>query len=102
MGQQVCVICRNLPELRPRPIAAAIMIIHQEEEPAPRRLPFYHRILIVYAPWITMGFIILTLIWLQIQTRRAQFRPLTAGKPPGPPLPLPTMPPYLLNNHDEL
>jgi hypothetical protein len=98
MGAPVCVICRGIPERRPRPVAAIMIIQHNE----PRRLPFYHRVLIVYAPWVTMGFIILTLIWLQFQARRAYFRPLTAGKPPGPPLPLPTMPPYLINNHDEL
>jgi hypothetical protein len=93
MNEPVCVICRNIPEHRPPPVAA-IMIIHQEEPVELRRLPlpFYNYAVIVCTPWITMGFIILTLIFFQIQTRR---RTLTMGKLSG-------IPPYMFNIHDEL
>jgi hypothetical protein len=100
MGAQICVICRNLPEHRP--VAAVIIAHHILHDDEPRHLPFYHRFIIVYGPWITMSLIILTLIWLQFQTRRMQFQPLTAGRPPLMPIPLPSLRPYMFNNHDEL
>jgi hypothetical protein len=103
MGTPICVICRGLPEHRP--VAAIIVahhVPHHDGDNEPRRLPFYHRVLIVYTPWITMTFIILTLVWFQFQTRRMQFHPLTAGRPPLMPIPLPSLPPYPFNNRDEL
>ena len=98
-GASICVICRNIPEHRPRPLAGIIMIAAPPQVRAQAH-PLYHRFVIVYAPWLTMGFVVLTLIWLQFQTRRAHFRPLTAGLPPKFPIPSPF--PLLLNTHDEL
>lgn len=95
-GDTICVICRNIPERRPPPIV--IFAAPQLLQAHP--MPFYRHFVIVYTPWITMGFIVLTLIWLQVQSRRAHFRPLTAGTPPRIPIPSPF--PLLLNNHDEL
>ena len=99
MGAPICVICRGVPERRP---IAAIIIAHhvQHDDNVPRRLPFYQHFFVVYTPWFTVAFIVFTLIWLQFQTRRAQFQPLTAGRPPL--MPMPSLRPYLLNNHDEL
>lgn len=101
MGAQICVICRGIPERRP---IAAIIIAHPHRHPEPHhRMPFYQHFFVVYTPWFTMAFIILTLIWLQIQVRRNHFHSLlTAGRPPPMPMPLPSLRPYMLNNHDEL
>jgi hypothetical protein len=80
-------------------IVAAAILPHHDDHP-PRHLPAYHRFVIVHMPWITMVFIVLTLIWLQVQARRSHFVPLTAGTPPRIPIPSPF--PLLLKNRDEL